>query len=85
MSSRGRNQPAGMHYTFLERLVRFIQRTPLHILIILICAIWFLPTFSLFVSSFRPPAPRTWRPLPRRKALKSVGSSPGSAPGLLLS
>lgn len=56
MKSTTRTQPVGMRHSLLERLMRFIQRTPLHILIILICAIWLLPTFALFVSSFRPAA-----------------------------
>lgn len=31
-----------------------LQRTPLHILIILICLIWLTPSIALLVSSFRP-------------------------------
>jgi alpha-glucoside transport system permease protein len=56
MSSTTRVQPARMRHSLLWHLMRFIQRTPLHIIIILICALWFLPAFSLLVSSFRPAA-----------------------------
>lgn len=33
---------------------RTLQRTPLHIIIILICLIWLAPSVALLVSSFRP-------------------------------
>ena len=38
----------------LSRLVRILNRGPLHILIILICVVWLTPTIGLLVSSFRP-------------------------------
>jgi alpha-glucoside transport system permease protein len=33
---------------------RFLRRIPLHLVIILICVIWLIPSLGLFVSSFRP-------------------------------
>jgi alpha-glucoside transport system permease protein len=37
-----------------HRLVRFIERTPVHIAILIIVTIWMEPTVALLVSSFRP-------------------------------
>jgi alpha-glucoside transport system permease protein len=56
MSSAHTARPAGRRYSFLARLMRLIQRTPLHIIIIVICAVWIMPAFALLVSSFRPAA-----------------------------
>jgi alpha-glucoside transport system permease protein len=38
-----------------ERLIALLQRTPIHITLVLITFIWMLPTVGLFVSSFRAP------------------------------
>lgn len=37
-------------------IVRFLQRTPVHIAIVVICLIWMVPAVGLLVSSFRPAA-----------------------------
>jgi alpha-glucoside transport system permease protein len=36
------------------RLLRFLGRIPLHIIILIIVLIWFIPVFALLLSSFRP-------------------------------
>jgi alpha-glucoside transport system permease protein len=40
--------------TFSERLVKFLTRSPLHLVLIAIAAIWLVPTVGLAVTSFRP-------------------------------
>src|SRR6186997_200412 len=37
-----------------QRLVRFLNKTPIHIALGLIALIWLAPTIGLFVTSFRP-------------------------------
>jgi alpha-glucoside transport system permease protein len=36
------------------RLVGFIRSIPLHLVIILLCLVWIVPTIGLLVTSFRP-------------------------------
>ncbi len=36
------------------RLVLFVRRSPLHIILIVICIVWLVPTTGLLISSFRP-------------------------------
>jgi alpha-glucoside transport system permease protein len=40
--------------TTSERIVRFLNRTPIHIALGIIALIWLAPTIGLFVTSFRP-------------------------------
>jgi alpha-glucoside transport system permease protein len=40
--------------TFSERLVKFLTRSPVHLVLIGIAAIWLVPTVGLAVTSFRP-------------------------------
>jgi alpha-glucoside transport system permease protein len=40
--------------TLSERLVRFISRSPLHIVLIAIAIVWMIPTIGLALTSFRP-------------------------------
>jgi alpha-glucoside transport system permease protein len=37
-----------------ERLVRFVTRSPLHIVLVAVALIWLVPTLGLAVTSFRP-------------------------------
>ncbi len=38
-----------------ERLTWFVRRGPVHLVLLLICLVWLVPTLALLVSSFRPP------------------------------
>jgi alpha-glucoside transport system permease protein len=40
--------------TFSERLVRFISRSPVHIVLLAIAALWLVPTVALLITSVRP-------------------------------
>ncbi|HEX2766018.1 MAG TPA: carbohydrate ABC transporter permease [Candidatus Limnocylindria bacterium] len=40
--------------TMSERLSRFVAKAPIHVALIIIGAIWLLPTIGLFITSFRP-------------------------------
>ncbi len=48
--------PAVQHspMTLAERIVRFVNRTPIHIVLGLIGVVWLAPTVGLLVTSFRP-------------------------------
>lgn len=47
-------RPAEEARTTSERISRFLQRSPVHIAIVIISLIWLVPTVALLVSSFRP-------------------------------
>lgn len=38
-----------------ERLTWLVRRGPIHLVLLLICMVWLVPTLALLVSSFRPP------------------------------
>lgn len=38
----------------MERVIKYLSRGPLHVIIIAITLIWSIPTIGLFISSFRP-------------------------------
>jgi len=37
-----------------HRLIRFVRQSPVHIVVIVICLLWMVPTVGLFISSLRP-------------------------------
>ena len=47
-------RPAAGEHSTLFHLEQFLQRTPIHIAIVIISLIWMVPTVALLVSSFRP-------------------------------
>lgn len=38
----------------IQKALNLFSRVPLHVLIIIMCIVWLLPTLGIFVSSFRP-------------------------------
>lgn len=40
--------------TRAQRIVRFVTKTPLHVVLILLALFWMTPTFGLLITSFRP-------------------------------
>jgi alpha-glucoside transport system permease protein len=45
--------PAARRESTGSRLSRFIRRLPLHVTVVVVMAIWLIPTLGLFVNSFR--------------------------------
>jgi alpha-glucoside transport system permease protein len=43
-----------MNYRTKDAINKFLRRIPLHIVIIVLCGLWIVPTLGLLVSSFRP-------------------------------
>ena len=54
MATRAETARLAQPRTFSERLVGFISRTPVHIALIAIAALWLVPTVGLAITSFRP-------------------------------
>ncbi len=54
MTAVAEPQVAARERTTSERIVRFLNKTPIHIALGIIALIWLAPTIGLFVTSFRP-------------------------------
>ena len=53
MATRAETVALARPRTLSERLVSFLTRSPLHIVLIAIAALWLVPTVGLLVTSFR--------------------------------
>ena len=54
MATRAETATLAQPRTLSERLVRLVTRSPVHIALIAIAALWLVPTVALLVTSFRP-------------------------------
>jgi len=54
MTAVAEPQVAARERTTSQRIVRFLNKTPIHIALGIIALIWLAPTIGLFVTSFRP-------------------------------
>jgi alpha-glucoside transport system permease protein len=54
MTAVAEPQVTARERTTSERIVRFLNKTPIHIALGIIALIWLAPTIGLFVTSFRP-------------------------------
>jgi alpha-glucoside transport system permease protein len=54
MTAVAEPRAAARERTTSERIVRFLNKTPIHIALGVIALIWLAPTIGLFVTSFRP-------------------------------
>ena len=54
MATRAETARLAQPRTLSERLVGFVSRSPVHIALIAIAALWLVPTIGLAVTSFRP-------------------------------
>ena len=54
MTAVAGSRPTERALTTSERLVRFMNKTPIHIALGIIAVIWLAPTVGLLVTSFRP-------------------------------
>jgi alpha-glucoside transport system permease protein len=54
MATRAETARLAQPRTLSERLVGFVSRSPVHIALIAIAALWLVPTVGLAVTSFRP-------------------------------
>jgi alpha-glucoside transport system permease protein len=53
--STNTTRPSPKRLSLAARLAHFLQRTPIHIAVIVLSLLWMEPAISLLVSSFRPP------------------------------
>jgi alpha-glucoside transport system permease protein len=53
--STNATRPGPERLSLAARLAHFLQRTPIHIAVIVLSLLWMEPAISLLVSSFRPP------------------------------
>lgn len=54
MTSASLPRSAAEERSTTARIARFLQRSPVHIAVVIICLIWMVPTLALLISSFRP-------------------------------
>ena len=54
MTAVAEPQVTARERTTTERIVRFLNKTPIHIALGIVALIWLAPTIGLFVTSFRP-------------------------------
>ncbi|MDF2733849.1 MAG: Binding-protein-dependent transport system inner rane component [Chloroflexota bacterium] len=54
MTAVAEEQVPARERTTSERIVRFLNKTPIHVALGIIALIWLAPTIGLFVTSFRP-------------------------------
>ena len=54
MATRAETARLAQPRTLSERLVRAVTRSPVHIVLLAIAALWLVPTVALLVTSFRP-------------------------------
>ncbi len=54
MTTRAMELPQARGETFSERLVEFISRWPVHLVLVAIAILWLVPSVGLLVTSFRP-------------------------------
>jgi alpha-glucoside transport system permease protein len=56
MATRAEAQPVVLEESFATRMVRFLSRTPVYLLIAFLGVLWLIPTFGLFFTSVIEPA-----------------------------
>ena len=51
-----RRQPEVIEESFATKFLRWLAKTPIHLLLIVVALIWIVPTFGLFITSIAKPA-----------------------------